>query len=55
MNPRDVFSIVTVIIFTSLKKRGSYFVGISNDRNQHWTTANPAISPGLCSMTCFWR
>ena len=35
MIPSDVFSIVTVIIFTSLKKEGSYFVDIINDRNQH--------------------
>ena len=55
MIPSVVFSIVTVIIFTSLKRGGSYFVDIINDRNQHWTSANLAISPGLCSMTCFWH
>ena len=37
MIPSDVFSIVTVIIFTSLKRGGSYFVDITIDRNQHWT------------------
>ena len=50
MIPSDVFSIVMII-----KGGALYFVDIINDRNQHWTSANLAISPGLCSMTCFWH